>query len=144
MEANFADDEDVYLPRELIESCVVDSIDPFTSDQVIDGKLARTGKFFAGCDLGLSIDRSAVGVVQKRAPDMDLVYVTAFPQGTIFSHVTGYLNLLNQRLRTLSRIYIDETGLGEFFVQDAIATGLKNALGIHLSLPEKQEIMGVL
>ncbi|HEX4920742.1 MAG TPA: terminase family protein [Candidatus Bathyarchaeia archaeon] len=144
MEAEFADDEGVYLPRELIESCVTDNIDPFTSDEVVDGKLARTGKFFAGCDLGLSIDRSAVGVVQKRAPDIDLVHTTAFPQGTIFSHVTGYLNTLNQRLQTLSRIYIDETGLGGFFVQDAINAGLKNALGIYLSLPEKQEIMDIL
>jgi hypothetical protein len=51
---------------------------------------------------------------------------------------------LNERLQTLSRIYIDETGLGGFFVQDAVKSGLKNALGITLSLPEKQKIMDVL
>ena len=41
----------------------------------------------------------------------------------------------------MSRIYIDQTGAGEFFVQDAYKSGLKNAQGIFLSLPKKQEIM---
>ena len=65
----------------------------------------------------------------------------ADPPSTVFSVVTGYLNLVNQRLQTVSRIYIDETGLGGFFVQDAIKSGLKNAHGVFLSLPKKQEIM---
>ena len=108
MEADFADDEDAYLPLELIESCVTEGPETFTKDDVISGRLARTGKFFVG---------------------------------TAFSVVTGYLNLLNQRLKTVSRIYIDQTGVGEFFVQDAYKSGLKNAQGIFLSLPKKQEIM---
>ena len=108
MEADFADDEDAYLPLELIESCVTEGPETFTKDDVISGRLARTGKFFVG---------------------------------TAFSVVTGYLNLLNQRLKIVSRIYIDQTGVGEFFVQDAYKSGLKNAQGIFLSLPKKQEIM---
>ncbi len=144
MEAEFADDEDAYLPRDLIESCVSENIDTFTREQVFDGKLTRTGKFFAGTDLGLKIDRSAVAVVDKQPPNLSVVHVTAFPQGTVFSNVTGYLTKLNERLQTLSRIYIDQTGLGGFFVPDAIKAGLKNALGIFLSLPEKQKIMDVL
>ncbi len=47
-------------------------------------------------------------------------------------------------MQTLSRVYIDQTGLGGFFVQDAIKSGVKNALGITLSLPEKQKIMDIL
>jgi phage FluMu gp28-like protein len=144
MEAEFADDEDVYLPRDLIESCVMEEIETFTREDVIDGKLSRTGKFFAGCDPALKIDLSAVAVVEKREPHVYVTHVTAFPQATIFANVTGYLSLLNQRLQTLSRIYIDETGLGGFFVQDAIKSGLSNALGITLTMPEKQKIMDIL
>lgn len=144
MDAEFADDEDAYLPRDLIESCVNDDIETFSREEVVDGRLARIGKFFAGTDLGLKIDRSAVGVVEERPPSIDVLHVNAFPQGTIFSNVTGYLSLLSQRLQTLSRIYIDQTGLGGFFVPDAIKAGLKNAIGVTLSLPEKQEIMDIL
>ncbi len=141
MEADFADDEDAYLPLDLIESCVTEGPETFTKDDVISGRLSRTGKFFAGADLGLKIDRSAVAVVEKIGQDVYLVHETAFPPSTVFSVVTGYLNLLNQRLQTVSRIYIDETGLGGFFVQDAVKSGLKNAQGVFLSLPKKQEIM---
>jgi phage FluMu gp28-like protein len=141
MEADFADDEDAYLPLDLIEGCVTEGPETFTKDDVISGRLARTGKFFAGTDLGPKIDLSAVAVVEKIGRDVYLTHETAFPLGTAFSVVTGYLNLLNQSLKTISRIYIDETGVGEFFVQDAYKSGLKNAHGVFLSLKEKQQIM---
>src|SRR5438876_698740 len=144
MEADFAEDEDAYLPLELIESCVTEGPETFTKDDVMSGRLTRTGKFFVGADLGLKIDRSAVAVVEKIDRDLYLVNETAFPPSTVFSVVTGYLNLLNQRLKAISRIYIDETGVGGFFVQDAYKSGLKNAEGIFLSLQKKQELMDYL
>jgi phage FluMu gp28-like protein len=141
MEADFADDEDAYLPLDLIESCVTEGPETFTKDDVISGRLNRTGNFFVGNDPGLKIDPSAVAAVEKIGRDVYLVNLIAFPAGTFFSVVMGYLNLLNQRLKTVSRIYIDETGLGGFFAQDAQRSGLKNALGVFLSLQKKQEIM---
>jgi phage FluMu gp28-like protein len=143
MEADFADDDDAYLPLDLIESCVSEGPSPetFTKDDVISGRLNRTGNFFVGNDPGLKIDPSAVAAAEKIGRDVYLVNEIAFPPGTFFSEVTGYLNLLNQRLHTVSRIYIDETGLGGFFVQDAVKSGLKNAIGVYLSLQKKQEIM---
>jgi phage FluMu gp28-like protein len=141
MEADFADDEDAYLPLDLIESCVTEGPEIFTKDDVIGGRLNRVGNFFVGNDPGLKIDPSAVAAVEKIGKDVYLVNMVAFPPGTFFSVVTGYLSLLNQRLHSVSRIYIDETGLGGFFAQDAIKSGLKNALGIFLSLQKKQEIM---
>jgi hypothetical protein len=141
MEADFADDEDAYLPLELIESCVTEGPETFTKEDVISGRLTRAGKFFAGTDLGPKIDLSAVSVVEKIGWDLHLIHETAFSAGTAFSVVTGYLNLLNQCLKTISWIYIDQTGVGEFFVQDAYKSGLKNAQGVFLSLKEKQQIM---
>jgi phage FluMu gp28-like protein len=144
MEADFADDEDAYLPLDLIESCVTDGPETFTKDDVISGRLNRIGNFFVGNDPGLKIDPSAVAAVEKIGRDVYLVNLVAFPPGTFSSVVIGYLNLLNQRLKTVSRIYIDETGLGGFFAQDAQRSGLKNALGVFLSLQKKQEIMDYL
>ncbi len=48
---------------------------------------------------------------------------------------------MNQRLQKVVRIYIDEIGVGGFFVQIAVKAGLKNAVGVFLSLPMKQQIM---
>jgi phage FluMu gp28-like protein len=141
MEADFADDEDAYLSLELIESCVTEGPETFTKDDAISGRLARTGQFFVGTDLAPKIDLSAVAVMEKIGRDVYLLHETAFPPGTPFSVVTGYLNLLTQRLKTVSLIYIDQTSVGEFFVQDAYKSGLKNAQGVFLSLPMKQQIM---
>src|SRR5438132_7457074 len=141
MEADFADDEDAYLPLDLIESCITDGPETFTKDDVISGRLAQTGKFFVGTDLAPKIDLSAVAVAQKIGRDVYLVHETAFPPGTAFSAVTGYLNLLNQRLHTVSRMYIDDTGLGGICAEDAITAELKYAHGVCLSLPKQQEIM---
>jgi len=141
MEADFADDEDAYLSLELIERCVTEGPETFTKDDVISGRLAKTGQFFVGTDLAPKIDLSAVAVIEKIGRDVYLLHETAFPSGTAFSVVTGYLHLLNQRLKTVSLINIDQTDVGEFFVQDAYKSGLKNAQGIFLSLPMKQQIM---
>ena len=46
-----------------------------------------------------------------------------------------------ERLKDLRRILIDQTGVGEVFVEEVVKSGLKNAQGIMLSLPAKQEVM---
>src|SRR5712692_6945712 len=47
MEAEFAEDEDTYFPRPLIEQCVVTGLNTFTKYDVI-GSLSRTGGFYVG------------------------------------------------------------------------------------------------
>lgn len=59
----------------------------------------------------------------------------------IVSVVLGYLKLLQRTLQTVLRVYIDRTGVGEFFVEQVIKEGIKNVRGIMLSLPEKENIM---
>src|SRR3989442_2333713 len=141
MEADFADDEDAYLSLQLIESCVTEGPETFTMDDFITGRLAKIGQFFVGTDLAPKIDLSAVAVIEKIGRDVYLLHETAFPPATAFSVVTGYLNLLTQRLKTVSLINIDQTGVREVFVQDLYQSGLQNAQGVFLSLPLQQQIM---
>lgn len=95
----------------------------------------------AGVDLGQKRDFSAVAVVEKKSGEVSLVHLKRFPLGTEYGSVIGYLKALNARLPDLRRVLIDQTGVGEFFVEDARKGGLKNARGIMLSLPTKQEVM---
>ena len=99
-------------------------------------------KFFvAGVDLGQKFDHSAVAVVDKRDKEFDLVLLKQFELGTEYGSVLGYLKLLNENLHDLRRIMIDQTGVGETFMSMAISSGLKNARGIVLSQPKKQDVM---
>jgi len=100
--------------------------------------------YAAGVDLGQKHDYSVIAVVQKRGNDVYLVYLKQFPLGTPYGSVQGYLRLLSERLGDLRRILIDQTGVGEVFVDEAVKEGLKNARGIVLSLPKKMEVMSYL
>ena len=92
-------------------------------------------------DLGQKLDHSAVAVVDKRDKEFDLVLLKQFELGTEYGSVLGYLKLLNENLHDLRRIMIDQTGVGETFMSMAISSGLKNARGIVLSQPKKQDVM---
>ncbi len=92
-------------------------------------------------DLGQKLDHSAVAAADKRDKEFDLVLLRQFELGTMYGSVFGYLKLLNENLHDLRRIMIDRTGVGETFMSMAISSGLKNARGIVLSQPKKQDVM---
>ncbi len=92
-------------------------------------------------DLGQKRDFSVIAVVLKQGQEVSLVYLKRFRLGTEYGSVMGYLRLLNEKLRDLRRILIDQTGVGAVFVEDVVKAGLKNARGIMLSMPKKLEIM---
>lgn len=96
---------------------------------------------FAGVDLGQKHDFSVVAVVEKKNSEAFLVHLKRFPLGSEYQSVLGYLKLLNAKLTDLRRILIDQTGVGEVFVEEAIKSGLKNAQGIALSGPKKQDVL---
>ena len=102
----------------------------------------NVGTFFIGTDLGQKVDHSAVAVVRKDADVVSLVHLKRFKLGTEYGVVLGHMKLLQRMLQTVHRIYIDRTGVGEFFVEQATKEDLKNVKGIMLSLPEKENIMG--
>jgi phage FluMu gp28-like protein len=100
--------------------------------------------YTAGVDLGQKRDFSVIAVVLKQGQKISLVYLKQFRLGTEYGTVIGYLRLLNERLKDLRRILIDQTGVGEVFVEDVVRAGLKNARGIMLSGPKKQDVMNYL
>ena len=95
----------------------------------------------AGVDLGQKRDFSAIAVVEKKTGEVYLVHLKRFRLGTEYGSVIGYLKRLVERLPDLRRVLIDQTGVGEVFVEETRKSGLKNAHGIMLSLQAKQEVM---
>ncbi len=101
----------------------------------------NVGEFFVGVDLGQKWDHSAIAVLRKDGDTVSLVHMKRFKLGTEYGVVLAYLKLLQRTLQTVHRVYIDRTGVGEFFVEQVIKDGVKNVKGIMLSLPEKENIM---
>jgi len=94
-----------------------------------------------GVDLGQKKDHSAIAVVRKREREYSLVHLKQFGLGTEYTQVVDYLKLVAAEFHTVNAYYIDQTGVGEFFVENARKHGLKNVKGIVLTMPGKQDVM---
>src|SRR5207244_6810297 len=77
----------------------------------------------------------------KSCREIYVHHLQSFGIGTEYGSVVGYLKLLNENLHDLRRIMINQTGVGETFMSMAVNSGLKNARGIELSQPKKQDVM---
>ena len=94
-----------------------------------------------GVDLGQKRDYTVVCVVQKKNRHLTLVHLKVFPLGTEYDAILDYLKQVDNEFHTVHGFYIDRTGVGEVFVENAVKHGLKNVQGIVLTMPEKQEVM---
>jgi len=101
----------------------------------------NVGTFFIGVDLGQKVDHSAIAVVRKDGDIVSLVHMKRFKLGTEYGVVLGYVKLLQRSLQIVRRVYIDQTGVGEFFVEQSRKEGVKDVKGVILSLPEKENVM---
>jgi phage FluMu gp28-like protein len=97
--------------------------------------------YYVGVDPGQKRDPSVVAVIRKKNGQIILVHVKRFPLGTEYQQVVEYLKLVAERFRNVRAYYIDQTGLGEVFVENLRKAGLKNVKGIELSLPRKSDVM---
>ncbi len=141
MEAEFVEDEEAWLPLSLIKTCTSVEFAMVSESAVLNEKLPLAENYFVGVDLGQKRDHSVVAVVEKRGQELYLVHLKQFKLGTPYGHVLGYLSKLNKGSEMVHRVYADQTGVGEVFMEEARKAGLKNAKGIMMTLASKQEIM---
>ncbi len=141
MEAEFAEDEEAFFPLSLITKCISYELKTYDESIILTGEIPPAGNYYNGCDLGKKLDHSVVAVIDKRDGVVSLLHMKQFKPGTDYSHVMGYLNRLGQRLQTVKRTVIDQTGVGEFFVEEARKEGVKNPEGKILTIPEKENMM---
>src|SRR5215472_17074416 len=97
--------------------------------------------YYAGVDLGQKRDPSVVAVVVKKDGHYSLSHLHVFQLGTEDTSVLGYLKQVAERFRTIRRWTIDQTGVGVPFPELARKIGLRNVVGVELSLPRKQDVM---
>jgi len=101
------------------------------------------GSFYAGVDLAKKEDFSVVAVLRKDEDAFRLIHLNVFPQGTEYVGIINYLKALSERLKTIHRFLVDQTGVGEAVLEQAKKT-VPNIEGVILTAPSKQEILGYL
>ena len=141
MEAEFAEDEEAFFPLNLLTPCISYDLKTYDESIALTGTIPPMGNYFIGCDLGKKQDHSAVAVVEKKDGNVTLIHMKQFKLETDYTHVMGYLNRLGQRLQTVKKTHIDQTGVGEYFIEEAIKSGVKHPQGTTLTVPAKENIL---
>jgi phage FluMu gp28-like protein len=96
---------------------------------------------FIGVDLGKKQDYSVVAVVRRDRDKLRVVHLKRFRLGTEYSAVIGYVKVLCEKLNVV-RVCIDRTGVGEYVTEDLERAVTTPCIGVVLTLPLKQEILG--
>lgn len=106
--------------------------------------MASSGPYWLGVDLGKRVDYSVIAVVAKKAEQVNLVYYKRWPLETPYSSVIGSVRVILEKLGRVQKVLVDQTGVGDYIVEDMQKGGIPNVEGITLTLPVKQEILGYL
>lgn len=144
MEAEWAEDEDTWLPQSLIVSCVGTAKNCGEDLQLWDSEKGYEGDLFAGLDLAQVRDYCVLSVFERRNGVLLLRHLKIFSQPTKYAHVLGYLKTLQDRWGGFSKIRVDFTKEGPSLISDMEDAGIRNAEGVTFSVPRKSEAASLL
>jgi hypothetical protein len=144
MEAEWAQDDDVWLTQSLIASCVGTQISCGEDLNLFDSEASYEGEFFAGLDLAQTRDYSVLSVVERQNDNLYLRHLKIFQQPTKYAAVLGYLKALQDRWRGFEKIRVDFTREGPSIIADMANAGIDNVEGVNFSVPRKSEMASLL
>jgi phage FluMu gp28-like protein len=133
MMAEWAEDENVWLPQALISNCLDHQLEFYEFDD-----LAK-GEFYAGLDLGKHQDYSVLEVVELKDNAINLVHEHRFPLKTPYASVIGYVKTLSDRWG-FRRVLVDMSGVGDYIVEDMINAGITETEGVNFTQQSKEEL----
>ena len=134
MEAEWAENQNVWLPQALITACIDHTLEyaPFEETQ--------GGDFYAGLDLGKYHDHSVLAIVKTENNTLKLTHMHHFPLNTPYASVIGYTKTINDRWQTIHKILVDQTGIGDYITEDMQNAGITNTQGTKFTQETKQEM----
>ena len=137
-EAAFVEDAKAYFPQDLITTC----IDPDL--EYLDFEERAEGRFVVGVDFGKKVDHSAVAVVRVEEGRKSLVHMRQFKLEEPYASVIGYIKTICGRYNSVVKVLADQTGVGEYIVEDMVRAGIPAVEGVVLTAPKKAEILSYL
>ncbi len=144
MEAEWAENEDVWLAQSLIVACVGTVKNCGFDLQEFNPEAECEGDFFAGLDLAQTRDYCVLSVVERLNDRLFLRHLKIFQQPTLYAHVLGYLKALQDRWGGFQKIRVDFTREGPSIIADMENAGIENAEGVNFSVPRKSEMASLL
>jgi len=144
MEAEWAEDQNTWLPQSLIVSCIGTVKNCGEDLQPWDPEQSYHGDLFAGLDLAQTRDYCVLSVVERLNDKLFLRHLKIFQQPTLYATVLGYLKMLQDRWGGFAKIRVDFTREGPSIIADMTTAGIDNAEGVNFSVPRKSEMASLL
>jgi len=143
-EAEWAEDEQAWLPQTLITKCIATEKTLGEELELWDFESThRNATLFAGLDLGRVQDHSVLVVIEQVKDNKYVLrHLKIFELGISYASVIGYIKTLQDRWGGFAKIRVDSTNQ-DYVVEDMTNSGIDNCEGVRFSLPRKQE-MGTL
>ena len=144
MEAEWAEDDDVWLTQSLITQYIGTINACGANLEEYDPEDQCSGDFFAGLDLAQTRDYCVLSVVERQNDQLFLRHLKIFQQPTLYAGVLGYLKVLQDRWGGFQKIRVDFTREGPSIIADMTTSGIDNAEGVNFSVPRKSEMASLL
>jgi phage FluMu gp28-like protein len=143
MDAEWVEDDNVWLTQSLIASCVGTSKSCGEDLKEFNPNENCKGEFFGGLDLAQTRDYCVLSVVERLNDKLYLRHLKIFQQPTLYATVLGYLKALQDRWGGFEKIRVDFTREGPSIIADMETAGIDNAEGVCFSVPRKSEMAGL-
>ncbi len=144
MEAEWVEDDNVWLTQSLIASCIVTAKTCGVDLEEFDHAKSCSGEFFGGLDLAQTKDYCVFSVVERLNDRLFLRHLKIFPQPTLYATISGYVKTLQDRWGGFEKIRVDFTREGPSLIADMKNAGIDNVEGVCFSVPRKSEMAGLL
>ena len=144
MEAEWAEDEDVWLSQSLISSCIGTAKNCGEDLQEFRPEVGYEGEFYGGLDPAQTKDYHVLCVAERIDQKLLLRHLKIFPHPTYDAYVLGYLKALQDRWGGFRKIRVDITREGPSFIADMENAGINNSEGVVFSSPRKSEMAALL
>jgi len=131
MLCQWTEETDRWLPASLIALCQ-DQINYYKPDK------PHTGNYTAGVDFGKKTDHSVIAVVERKRRHIYLRHLRSFKLDTPYGAVIGYIKRLQSTWNRLTLINCDQTGVGEYIVEDMKRSGIRNVQGTTFTQTTKE------
>jgi phage FluMu gp28-like protein len=132
MLCEWAEDTDRWLPASLIALCQDAALRYYGAEK------RPRGRFYAGVDFGKKQDHSVVAVVEAKHGHLHLRHLNRFKLDTPYGVVIGYLKRLQDNWDRLISVTCDQTGVGDYIVEDMKRAGVRNVEGVTFTETNKE------
>ena len=138
MLCEWTEDDDRWLPMSLITFCQDSSLGYWSSES------KRRGQFYVGVDFGKKRDHSVVAIIQVKDGHYYLRHCHQFKLDTSYGAVIGYVKRLQDNWSRLVSVNCDQTGVGEYIVEDMRRAGIRNVHGVTFTEQNKEAMATIL